>query len=233
MYSSPALMAKIVIGALVLVLLADVLSLVATVNELSLLTAIRDGEPWTYAELDASDESVAGSALLFLGTVFLAAIAFLTWLYRIRKNEIHMGNQGAQFSTCWSVACWFIPIVNLFRPYNVMTEAWRASDPSATPTTWKEAPISPLLGWWWALWLLSILLDRIVRALIREETLDSYIQADYAALGSSLSSALAALLAIAIVRGLSARQDNLYRSRQLQLPLIDSPVQDSGNQHTP
>ena len=50
----------------------------------------------------------------------------------------------------------FVPILNLYRPYQIMREIWRASDPATPldmPYAWTEAPMTPLIGWWWGLWI--------------------------------------------------------------------------------
>ena len=68
----------------------------------------------------------AWGSILGIGASVLTALAFLTWLFRavrfarsrgIRPNSTPVG----------AVACWFIPFVNLVRPYDVVRTLYRVS----------------------------------------------------------------------------------------------------------
>ncbi len=58
------------------------------------------------------------------------------------------------FTPGWSVGWYFIPVANLWKPYQVMKEIWNVSHKCL-------ATGHSVLGWWWALWLLSNFLGRI------------------------------------------------------------------------
>ena len=67
-----------------------------------------------------------------------------------------------RFSPGWAVGWWFIPFMNCFRPYQVMNEIWKSSHPNNKYTpglpsagTYKIDIGSNLIGWWWALWIVS------------------------------------------------------------------------------
>ena len=163
----------------------------------------------------ASDDRLALVSLLYILVSVVLIVVFLVWLYRIRINEDDLGISGTRFSNGWSVWVWFIPIMHLFRPYQIMKEAWQASDPDAISDGWMQSAISPLLGWWWALWLVGNYAANIsLRIFFGADDLRSYIDSDRLDLVSSALLILCALLAIMIVRGISARQDMRYRRMQ-------------------
>lgn len=96
-----------------------------------------------------------------LSTFFITAVFFLLWTYRSYRNLSALSGRDLRFSPGWAVGWYFVPIMNLFRPYQVMKEIWEGSDPEADPSrpgAWEERPVSPLLPGWWGLWLLSNLL---------------------------------------------------------------------------
>jgi hypothetical protein len=96
-----------------------------------------------------------------LGSFFITAIFFLLWTYRSYRHLSALSDRNLRFSPGWAVSWYFVPIMNLFRPYQVMKEIWEESDPGAGPSRPEEGKGrtgSPLLKGWWGLWLLNHLL---------------------------------------------------------------------------
>lgn len=81
-----------------------------------------------------------------------AAIFFLMWLFRIFKNLAPTRIRNSENPPGWAIGYWFIPIVNLFKPYSVMQQAWRDTDPDSDPNmgfvSSKEAFNPLILAWW-------------------------------------------------------------------------------------
>ncbi|MXW55442.1 MAG: DUF4328 domain-containing protein [Gemmatimonadales bacterium] len=105
------------------------------------------GEPpegWT---LVAVIRLLAGTAV-GLGT----AILVLSWIYRANDNARQLGAAEMRFTPGWAVGWYFIPIAWFWKPYQAMTEIWRAS---VNPSDWRATPVSPLLRWWWGLWIVN------------------------------------------------------------------------------
>ena len=84
----------------------------------------------------------------------LATVIFsLMWVNRATANLISLRLQSEsapQFSPGWAVGWWFVPIMNFFRPYQVMAELWRRS--------FHVNGVSWLLPVWWSLWLAGSLI---------------------------------------------------------------------------
>lgn len=84
--------------------------------------------------------------LLFLITAFF----FLKWIYRINANAHTLEDENLTISPPWSVGYYFVPILNLWRPYRAMTEAY-----SAIVDASGQQERKALFGWWWCLWLIA------------------------------------------------------------------------------
>ena len=78
------------------------------------------------------------------------AILVLMWIYRANHNARQLGAADMRFTPGWAVGWYFIPIAWFWKPYQAMTEIWRAS---VNPSDWGATPVSPLLRWWWGLWI--------------------------------------------------------------------------------
>ena len=59
-----------------------------------------------------------------------------------------LSGQRLSFTPSWSVGWYFIPIANLFKPYQAMKEIWEVSHK-------YQSASNSTLGIWWALWLIS------------------------------------------------------------------------------
>src|SRR5262249_27369014 len=90
--------------------------------------------------------------ILYFVTLIICMIVFLMWLYRARSNLPALGVADARWSPGWAIAWWFIPIMSLFRPYQLVKETWQASDPESLPG-WRREPPPAVFGWWWGLFL--------------------------------------------------------------------------------
>jgi Domain of unknown function (DUF4328) len=99
----------------------------------------------------ANNDPIQGIVgLLQSGLGIVTGITFLKWIYRAYKNIQGFGAEGLRFSPGWAVGYYFIPILSLIRPVQVMSEIWRASD---DPRNWRRRPGSWLIASWWTLFL--------------------------------------------------------------------------------
>lgn len=121
-----------------------------------ILTDLRDGT-YASAALSATASEAFDRRERFLSVMelFLFAVTSvlaLKWIHRANFNARQLGAEGMRFTPGWAVGSYFIPIVNLWKPYQAMKEIWKAS---SSPANWQGAPSGALLGIWWFLWLLS------------------------------------------------------------------------------
>lgn len=111
------------------------------------------GSPQVAAE--PPPQAVAGSALSFLLflSIPVAGLVFAGWLFVATRNVRWRGTptrRGAGLS----FGAWFIPVVNLWWPKQMVDDVWRGSHPSRP----LGAPLqcvrrSALTALWWMTWL--------------------------------------------------------------------------------
>lgn len=150
-----------------------------------------------------SQVSLVGAlgGLLSLATI----VVWLVWQYRAHANLAALGSVGMRHTPGWTVGWWFIPIADLWMPLVVMRELWRASDPVAGPTDWTSSRGSPLIGWWWATWLAPFAAGFIAAAIAASATGTATAADAWAVVGGILRAA-SAVLAVALVVRIEARQ---------------------------
>lgn len=200
--------ARVVVWLFITGIVMQLVSIGSDISEIELLQRMRDGEFWTEAEAEANDLRVIVIAGLYTLVLLAGIIAFLVWLYRVRSNLPALGIQDARWSPGWAVGWWFVPIMSLFRPYQLVKEVWQASGPEARPVAWRYTQVPALLGWWWALFLIGSFAGNIAfRMTMRgPETIDGYISNTMAYTVSAVIWVVATIPAIMVVKGIDRRQ---------------------------
>jgi Domain of unknown function (DUF4328) len=178
------------------------------------------------ARLVVGDALGTGDLYLWVGVVqvgwfVITAWLWLAWFRRAYLNLPALGARRLRFRPWWAVGAWLVPVFSLFRPKQVLNDVWRASDPDLPPDqadTWRRRPVAELLGWWWLVFLASVL----VRSITTEAV---HAAADFMLLGllpeqfdrfqasagmqvlADLLTVVCGLLALRVVRRATARQD--------------------------
>jgi Domain of unknown function (DUF4328) len=82
-------------------------------------------------------------------TMLGLSILFLVWFYRARINAERHGYPQRR-ARGWAFWGWIVPIVNIWFPFQIMGDIWRAGLPAEQrgETAWLPAL-------WWTSWLLS------------------------------------------------------------------------------
>lgn len=164
----------------------------------------------------------AGDVLAFLISLFLSGVALLTavfflfWIYRAHKNLKALGAIDLKYSPGWAVGGFFIPVLNLIRPYQVVTEIWKASANHARRSVganWSYEPAPVFILAWWGAWLFSGFLGFMsFVVLVGSGGTDPAMVATRYRLLSYISGIACAALAIAVVMKINARQESANRA---------------------
>jgi len=118
---------------------------------------------WAYQSVDApGDLSTALGLMAIVSTIFLVTLiaCFILvgrWIYRASANA-HALSTEMTITPGMAVGWYFIPIANLFKPYQAMREIWMASHFRGN---WHGEPSPSILVGWWGLWIVVNILDNI------------------------------------------------------------------------
>jgi hypothetical protein len=156
----------------------------------------------------ATNDPIQGIiGLLQSGLGIVTGITFLKWIYRAYKNIQGFGAEGLRFSPGWAVGYYFIPILSLIRPVQVMSEIWRASD---DPRNWPRRPGSWLIVSWWTLFLIYTGVTQVsLEIAIQASTNDQWTLAAVLAIAGDLVSIPLSIAALRLVTEVYRRQKAL------------------------
>lgn len=81
----------------------------------------------------------------FIVTGFL----ILKWSYRVSMNAKATGH-APSISPGWAIGWYFIPIANLWMPFQALKRVWRVS---AGGDAWRTVKTPAIMRWWWGFWI--------------------------------------------------------------------------------
>jgi hypothetical protein len=123
----------------------------------------------------------------------ITAAIFITWLY-LEYRQLDRSYASTRFRPGWAIGAWFVPFLNLVRPFQVVEDVWKS-------TGGRRSGSRALPACWWGSYLLSGFLA--VSANGAEDdatTLHDALNANSLYLARAGSLLVAAVLALLIVR---------------------------------
>jgi hypothetical protein len=157
------------------------------------------------AVIEASDARQQLFAYAQIGLGIASAVVFLMWTSAHTKRLIALGVTNMRYAPKWSVWGFIIPIINLFRPYQVMSELWKASDVVPMPDDPWVKKATPVIVY---VWFGILVLDNVIGRLASRTSFNTIEQVLQAAWLTALSDALGvatALIALRLVREIDER----------------------------
>lgn len=155
--------AKTAIILICIVLGLEIISLISGFFQYNLLQNAASGTVISTEEANANDlrEQIIG---LFYSLAFLVSgITFIMWFRRAYYN-LHQKVSSLSYGEGWAAGAWFVPILNWFRPFQIMAELYKH-----TPEVLLKHNIEiqqklqkTNLAIWWTLWLSSSILAQVV-----------------------------------------------------------------------
>ena len=209
-YRSPKTLSNVVVGLFAAIVFCSAAYILA-----SFLTIAAPG-----ASLDTVDGETIPLGLVVIGLVSIldiivrlaTIVLFLVWLHRCYKNLPALEAGNLEFTPGWAVGWWFIPFANLFKPFQVMSELYDASEPDYDVEAHylQASPGTPeIIVFWWAFFLIGNVASNVVNRLVDNNGNVS----EYFPVGMIVASSFAlaaAALAILIVRNITGRQDRRF-----------------------
>ena len=153
-------------------------------------------------ELTTAPLGIARSflALVELVVLITAFILFIRWLRRAYWN-LHALGRPVEHSEGWAAGAWFVPFMNMFRPYSIVREVWRQTQLVA----FEQVTPHGLLRAWWLLFIVHGIVSNVTNQMETKATTTEQLRS--AAWGNAITALLmlgTALLTIQVVRRIAS-----------------------------
>ena len=103
-----------------------------------------------------ADDNVHNAAIAYLLLLLVTAGLFIAWLFQLTKVVHDHRPDALRHRPGWAIGGWFVPVLNLVRPKQMVDDVWTGSSPDLA----RERPAF-YIHLWWAAFLVSGFVDRL------------------------------------------------------------------------
>lgn len=192
--------AKTAIVLIWIVLGMETLSMISGFMQYSLIQSAVNGEVITNASANLNDirEGIIGVAYII--AFIISGVIFIRWFRRAYYN-LHLLSNGLLYNEGWAAGVWFVPILNLFRPFQIMKELYVESNKLLIANNKQQQLKVTAIGWWWTFWIVSNIAGQVIFRVTRDAyTLD---QLSNSSVLGMISNGIGIVLAIITVKVIS------------------------------
>lgn len=206
--------AKTAIIMIVVVVVFEIISMLSDVMQYEMIQI-----GFTMEEAESNDLRQRIIALFFLVAFITSIITYIRWFRRAYYN-LHLRVKYLEHTEGWAAGAWFVPIVNLFRPYQIMKELYVETEKflRKNDTSYTKSTSTTMVGWWWAVWIISTLIDRINFNISQKaETLDEINTSTIWSILASVFGIPLAILAIKVIKDYSEIETAFHQYQEPKL----------------
>nr|WP_294862559.1 DUF4328 domain-containing protein [uncultured Fluviicola sp.] len=184
------------------------------------------------AETDSNDIRQSIVSILVMLLLVGTGIVFIQWFRRAYYN-LHQLSTNLTHSEGWAAGAWFVPIMNLGRPYNIMKEMMSvAQDLLIRANIVQEDPRRKRsVGIWWALWIIiTILGDANARIQTKSENLTVLIYTTIASIGIAIAYIPLTIFTVKMIKyyaELEVYLPQITANNKQEIKIDDSDILDS------
>ncbi len=204
--------AKNAILLLGIVIAVEILAFLSGYFQLILLQSVASGDNVTIETAELNDLRELIMAILSLIVLVISGITFIMWFRRAYFN-LHLFVSYLKYDEGWASGSWFVPFINLYRPYKIMKELFVETKLILLKNNIElKANLSSLIvEFWWIFWILSGLFGQIIyRVLSNTDNLETIITVSKFDLGLNIFTIISALIAIKVVKDYAINEQLLF-----------------------
>lgn len=194
--------AKNAITIIWIILIFEILLLISGYFQYELLQSIAKGNEIPMDRINANDRREQIFNTLFFITLIVSFVTFIKWFRRAYYN-LHLRVKHLSFKEGWAAGSWFVPIISLFRPYQIMKELYLETKELLTEKgiSFNQGFNTKALGLWWTLWIISNIIGQFeFRYSMNAYTIEELSILTVASMINNIIGIPLALLAIKVIR---------------------------------
>ncbi len=188
-----------------IVLALEIISLISGYFQYDLLQSAANGAKISLETAIANDARERIIGILFLIAYIISAVTFIQWFRRAYFN-LHQKVSNLALSEGWAAGSWFVPIVNLYQPYQIMKELYReTSELLIRKGIIVDSNLKAnSIGIWWTLWIITNLIGQSVfRYSMQAKSIDELTISTVAGMIGKIVGIPLALITIKVIKDYS------------------------------
>lgn len=203
--------ARLAIIFIMVIMGLDVLMIGSSLLQIDLLYDLDQGIDVSDSTISANDFRESVIAILYLIAFTASAAFYIQWFRRAYWN-LHTQTKNLEYTEGWAAGAWFVPFVNLVRPYKIMKELYQETDRIITERGGfvKANNQYTIISTWWIFWIIENIISNISsRLALRAESIEELLTGTYAEIFSSLIGLPLGLVAIRVIQNYAAKEQQL------------------------
>jgi hypothetical protein len=176
--------------------------LISSYWQYNILQTLNNGGNVSEETIQLSDSIEGIIGLFYMIGFIISTITFIQWFRRAYFN-LHLIVGNLSYSEAWASGSWFVPILNLFRPYRIMKELYVETRLLLVRNriNFNQNLYTDNLGWWWTIWIISNWVGNVVfKSSLKAETINELITSSVFSMISNILGILLALITIKVIR---------------------------------
>lgn len=198
--------AKVAQALIWIVMLLDAVSAFSSYLQYNLLLLLKNEEYVSDQVLDSNDFREQIIAIMYLGAFVVSIVTFLRWFRRAYYNLNIRVN--CSHSEGWAAGAWFVPIISLFRPYQIMKEMdLKTTNLINSKTNNQLKSDVTVIGLWWVLWIVSNYIGQyFFKVVSKSQTIDGFLNSTLIGIVNSILGVVLAIVTAITIRSYSKKE---------------------------
>jgi len=206
-----------------IVLAMEIISFISSNFQYELLQSALNGASISSSDASSNDTREQAIAILFLIANIVSVVTFIQWFRRAYYN-LHLKVKFLTFSEGWAAGAWFVPIVCLYRPFQIMKELYEETNKVLKKENKivGDALALNYLGIWWGIWVITnVLAQFTLRFSLKSDSVDELLTSTILSMVGNILGIPLAIITIKIIKDYSKVEFLLSKTIQEELPAPD------------
>jgi len=196
----------------------DFIGIISSYLQYNLLSEALNGVYITDSEAEINDMR---EILVGLTQTLANIICIITFIMWFRRGYFNLNERtSCDKAEGWAAGAWFVPIISLFYPYQIMKEMWIKTTNmlKAKLPEFKTQTKTTIIGVWWTIWIISNYIGNYTfRVIIKADTIEGLMDSSMADIIQSLINIPLAYLAIKMIKTYNVKEVALAKAEEEQL----------------
>jgi hypothetical protein len=208
--------AKNAITLIWIVLALEIVSLISGYFQYDLLQTAANGGEISIESADSNDTREQLIGVIFMIVNIISAVTFIQWFRRAYYNLHQRVNHLSQ-TEGWAAGSWFVPIVSLYRPYQIMKELYQETKELLVKkgVSLNENFATDSVGWWWTLWIINNVIGQFVfRYSLKAESIDEFTTSTIASMIGNVVGILLSIITVKVIKDYANVEPLLFEIKE-------------------
>ena len=221
-YKHLEILTNILIIFLGAAILFSVVNIYSDIKDISFLSNnVESGGVLYYDDSSVEYFLISISQLLYIIVFFISLIIYFIWIRQAYRNLYSLQLKPTEYSSAWAIGAYFVPFLNLVRPYTMMKEIWYGSQPVSDETNFHSSEShfglssSGFIKLWWGAFLFDQFITiRSLRFGMKAESYQQILVSYWMDIISGVTGIVVLIILLYLIQTVNEWQSEKYEGKQ-------------------